>query len=263
MKLNNLALALIILVLLGGGIITTLVLDLWSPKPGEATPPVTSMDSNSITSQSDNITGETQAVINFNTPYKPAEIKGTNTFAEISKMFNVPLNDLGNAFGLTSIPNFSALKARELKAIYTNLGPNIKLETESVRIFVSMYTAKPYPYSPTAYLPAPAVTILKQKATLTKEQLTFLDTHTLNVSSAQASNATGSVPSNQPTVTGETSFQRLIDYGVPREEIEKTIGEKLPPTNMLIRDYATQRNKDFLAIISTLQELVNKRYPLR
>lgn len=263
MKLNNLALALIIVVLLGGGIIATVALDLWSAKPEISVPSATSAENNTITSQSDNTTGEKQAVMNFNTPYKPAEIKGTNTFAEISQMFNIPLNDLGNAFGLTSIPNYSALKARELKAIYTNLGSNIKLETESVRIFVSMYTAKPYTYSPTAYLPVPAVTILKQKAALTKEQIAFLDTHTLNIGSKQVANATGSIPSNQPVVTGETSFQRLIDYGIPREEIEKAIGEKLPSTNMLIRDYATQRNRDFLSIISILQELVNKRYPIR
>jgi hypothetical protein len=263
MKLNTLALAIVILVLLCGGIVATVVLDMGKPKVDVSSLPVASAEKTAISSQSDNTTGEKQVVLNFNTPYKPAEIKGTNTFAEISHMFNVPLNDLGNAFGLTSIPNFSSLKARELKAIYTNLGSNIKLETESVRIFVSMYTGKPYTYSPTAYLPIPAVTILKQKAVLTIEQLAFLDTHTLNIGGVQASSITGSSPSNQPVVTGETSFQRLIDYGIPREEIEKAIGEKLSSTSMLIRDYASQRNKDFLSLISTLQELVNRRYPLR
>jgi len=263
MNLNNLTLGIIIVVLLCGGIAASVLLDVWDTKPTAPALVTTPEATNSSLSENGDNNNDIQAPIDFNTPYKPAEIRGTNTFAEISAMFRVPLDDLGNGFGLMAIPNYSSLRARELKSIYTNLGPNIKLETESVRVFVSMYTGKPYNFSHTAYLPLPAVQILKQKATISAEQLAYLDTHALEISTMQGSKGTGAVPSNRFTVTGETSFQRLIDIGISSQDIEKAIGDTLPSTNVLIRDYAIQKNKDFLAMISALQELVNKRYPPR
>ena len=246
MKINSIAIAIIIVLVLGGGIILTNSLNLWDKKPVYIPPEptvITGDGSSPTTTKPD-----------FNTPYQPAEIKGTNTFAEISMMFHVPLDDLGIGFGIMEERNWQDLKARELKAIYTNLPSNVKLETESVRIFISFYTGKAYKYSHTAYLPQPAVDILKQKAKLTVEQVAFLDSHTYTTGMATSSG----VSKYKHVVTGETSFRTLLGWGIPAVEIERIIGGKIPDLDTSIRDYASQQDKDFLMLVSDIQELSNK-----
>jgi hypothetical protein len=247
MKLNSIVIVVIVIVVLAGGFLAvnaftgdtkTTIMDV----------PITT------TTVVDNATGATIAVPDFNTPYKPAEIAGTNSFADISKMFNVPLMDLGNGFGITSEPNWQGLKARELKAIYTNLPANIKLETESVRAFVALYTGKAYAFSTSAYIPKPGVDILKQKARLTPDQVAYLDSHTYTGTAGSA----GTAVANKHTVTGETPFGALLSWGIPASEIEKVIGDKIPAPAMLIRDYASQKGKDFLAMVAALQVLANR-----
>ena len=253
MKLNKTTLFIIILVFGVGGIGLSMALNAWDAQPGTG---LTGANANS-NQQGYMPTDNTTPMVPVQSPYNPAEIKGTNTFAEISQMFYIPINELGEAFGLTAIQNYSRLTARELKAIYTNLPQDVKLETESVRAFVAMYVNKPYDYSSTTYLPVPAVTILRQKAKLSQEQLVFLEKHTIDISRWQSGSIASPTTTNKRTVTGETSFQTIIAWGVPIGEIEKVIGEKLTVTNVLIRDYAAQRGKDFLTIVGSLQQLVN------
>lgn len=248
MKISSLVIVIIVVVVLVGGIIVTNLLNLWDK------PPIDVSQIPATTPAGDNCT-EAAAKPDFNTPYQPAEIRGTYTFVEISMMFNVPLDDLGTGFAITSEPNWQNLKARELKAIYTNLPPNVKLETESVRAFISLYTGKEYNYSTSAYLLQPAVDILKQKAELTSEQLAYLDSH---IYTPNTSAATGTVNTDKHTVTGETSFKTLLSWGIPADEIERAIQDKMPDLNTYIRDYASQQDKDFLVLISVLQELANQ-----
>jgi hypothetical protein len=255
MKLNNAVLFIVVLVFFFGGIGAAIIFNVWETKPGKAI--AMYEDGNSITPSTDGNTVAPSTGGSFVTPYNPADIRGTHTLAEISQMFNIPLNDLGAAFGLSSVKNLADFRARDLKNVYPNLEKGISLETESVRVFASMYANKQYVYSNTAYLPLSAVKILKEKAKLSREQLAFLDTHTIDISGKQPANTASQETSVQRIVTGETSFQRLLDWGIPREEIEKVIGEKLPATSMLIRDFAAQKNLDFLVITASLQEKVN------
>ena len=44
-----------------------------------------------------------------------------------------------------------------------------------------------------------------------------------------------------------------MDWGLPREEIEAVIGEKLPATGMTIRDWVAQKGLDFGSIKEALQ----------
>jgi hypothetical protein len=250
MKIGSISIVIIVLVVLGGGILAANLLNLWGSKPALVNP-----TSPTGTSAMDNSTPVASAASSSNTLYKPADISGTNTFAEISQMFNVPLDDLGAAFAITSEPNWQSLKARELKAIYTNLPPNIKLETESVRTFIALYTGTAYTYSDSSYLPKPGADILKRKATLTQQQMAFVDSHTYSPGTATS---TSSSTASKHTVTGETSFGTLVGWGVKPGEIEGVIGDKMPGATVLIRDYAGQKGKDFLSIVSALQELANR-----
>ena len=57
--------------------------------------------------------------------------------------------------------------------------------------------------------------------------------------------------------THSTNIGNLLDWGIPKEEIEVIIGEKLPATGMTIRDFATQKGLDFGHIKEQLQAKVD------
>jgi hypothetical protein len=59
------------------------------------------------------------------------------------------------------------------------------------------------------------------------------------------------------TITGKTTFQELIDWGVQVQAIERIIGNKLPDPSLIIKDYVTSQGMEFLRVKSNLQEEVN------
>ncbi|MDY7019366.1 MAG: hypothetical protein SU899_04785 [Chloroflexota bacterium] len=58
-------------------------------------------------------------------------------------------------------------------------------------------------------------------------------------------------------IKGRTTFKEVLDWGLPREEIEAVIGEKLPATDMTIRDWVAQKGLDFGSIKEALQAKVD------
>ena len=164
MKLNNKVLFLAILVIFFGGIGTARALNVWESKPMVVAKTIDSSFDQVVAAKAD-----------------PGYMSGTNTFAEISQTYNIPLEDLKTAFALSTMSNFAELKARDLKTQYAKLGENIVVETESVRIFAAIYTNVKYYYSDAARLPESAVKVLKEKIKLTPEQTAYLDTHMVKV----------------------------------------------------------------------------------
>jgi hypothetical protein len=60
------------------------------------------------------------------------------------------------------------------------------------------------------------------------------------------------------TVTGKTTFQELLDWGVSKEAIQKAIGGELPDPATMVKDYVTEKGMEFPTIKSTLQAEVDK-----
>jgi hypothetical protein len=166
-KLNNKILFFAILVIFFGGIGTAKALDVWDSKPGVIA--------------KNQLSTETGGEANSTTAADPGYIKGSNSFAEISQTYNIPLNDLKAAFVPNATDKFPDMKAKDIKTLYAKLGDDITIETESVRIFAAMYTNVKYYYSNSAYFPESAVKVLKEKVKLSQEQLAFLDAHTVTM----------------------------------------------------------------------------------
>jgi hypothetical protein len=59
------------------------------------------------------------------------------------------------------------------------------------------------------------------------------------------------------TVTGRTTFQELLDWGVPREAIQKVIGSDIPAASMAVKDFIAEKGMEFPTIKSQLQSLVD------
>ncbi len=47
------------------------------------------------------------------------------------------------------------------------------------------------------------------------------------------------------TMTGKTTFQELLDWGVPEEAIQQIIGGELPALSTVIKDYVTGKGLEF------------------
>ena len=114
--------------------------------------------------------------------YDPADIRGSYTFGDIEAAFGIPVDDLGVAFGLKDPSTYAAFQVKDLETKYASLAASGKVVgTDSVRVFVALYKGLPITLLDTTYLPKPAVDILKAKATLSQEQMDFINKHTVDI----------------------------------------------------------------------------------
>lgn len=60
------------------------------------------------------------------------------------------------------------------------------------------------------------------------------------------------------TITGKTTFQELLDWGVPKEALQKIVGGDLPPASSVIKEYVTGKGLEFSPIKSALQAEVDQ-----
>lgn len=115
----------------------------------------------------------------FKGEYNPEDIKGSYSFGEVSELFDIPLEDLAFAFGLPKEIEPSEFKNKELETLYE--GQEFEIGNGSVKLFVALYKELPYEINEDTFLLTNAVEILKEKANLTKDQLEYLDSHTVEI----------------------------------------------------------------------------------
>ena len=215
--------------------------------------------------------------------YNPADIRGSYKFSDISGLFEIPLADLQNAFRLPAEVDPADFQVKSLEAQFAGLPGDIG--TTSIRLFVAFYKGLPFDISDDIYLPLEAVVILKQKAPLTPDQVAYLEAHTINLDihasttaaitpAVQATNApllltpTPEQEIVQPTatqhaapersITGKTTFQELLDWGVTQVAIEQVLGGPMPLPSTMIREYYSAIGQEFSSVKSTLQALVDQ-----
>jgi hypothetical protein len=201
--------------------------------------------------------------------YNPADIRGSYTFGDVSQLFDIPLTDLQLAF---HIPADSDPAAYQLKSLEEqNADMPEEIGTGSVRLFVAFYKGLPFDImtAEDTYLFPEAVSVLEQQGKLTEVQLSYVKSHTTSSRSAPEaqitaspetpfqSEATEHIP-EEYLVTGKTSFQNLLDWGVPQATIETILGEKLPATQVLVKDYASSKGITFSELKAKLQTEVDQ-----
>ena len=273
MKLTAKPLAVIIFVILFGGIAFTSAMNWWQT-----------------------INTKTPAVITEGEAagqYDPADIRGSYTLADVEKSFKVPVDDLKTAFAVPADVDGPSFQLKGLETMYTEAAEQGKeVGTTSVRYFVALYAGLPFEVTGDIYLPRPAVEILKQRAQLSADQAAYLEAHIVEppgaqppaqpaatqapaaeqpVSATQAPVTPDAVTTAAPaetaapaataassanTIKGKTTFQELLDWGVPQAEIEKVIGGPLPALSMGLKDYCTQQGLDMETVKAALQQLV-------
>jgi hypothetical protein len=250
MTLTSKPLAVILFVALFGGIAFSSVMGWWATESTKV--PVTFTE------------GEFAGQAN------PADIRGSYTFGDIARSFDVTPEVLAQAFGITT-DDQSVFAVKELEAIYLDSG--FEIGTASVRLFVAFYTGLPFDTAEQEiYLPQSATDILLAKGNISEEQISYLEQFTVKAGSTTAveqplAEATPApvethVPTSEEyTVKGKTTFGELITWGVPEAVIEQLIAGPMPDPAMLVKDYASANGLNFETLKPALQAEVDKVKP--
>jgi hypothetical protein len=267
MTLKSKIIAPVILVVIFGGIALASLLGMWNTVSSKEPALITSGDAVGMPD--------------------PADIRGSYTLNDITKAFNVPTKDLKTAFRLPADTDPASFQIKELETIFeTESAAGTEIGAGSVRLFIAFFTGLPIDTTTDTYLPPEAVELLKSSQNLTAEQVQYLDTHIAGggssspteppaaaVESTTAAVESPAVPADgEPTatsskeeqaveskqITGKTTFQQLLDWGVPKEAIETVINDILPEPSTLIKDYFSAKGLEFLSFKTTLQTEVDK-----
>jgi hypothetical protein len=188
------------------------------------------------------------------------QIRGSYSFQEINSAFQIPVADLAAAFGIDA-SEAESFQVKSLEAIYSPLSDEKEVGTASVRLFAALYKGLPIALEDDIYLPEAAADILKVKASLTPEQLRFIETHTVqmpNLAEELSVAGTDSEPSTARLITGKTTFQELLSWGLEKEKIERILQENMPDSDMVIKDYAAEKGLEFSVLKGSLQEEADK-----
>jgi hypothetical protein len=202
----------------------------------------------------------------------PADIRGSYTFGDISKAFGLPVEELGKAFSLPIGTGAAAFQVKGLEALYTTEAAQGKeIGSDSVRYFVALYTSLPFNVNGDIWMPESAVTLLKEHGSLSAEQAQYLEAHSVKTATdgktpieSTTVPAGSSVPtngessSNDKMVSGSTTFQQLLDWGISRETIENIIGGNMPDAGSGIKDYITSQGLEFFSYKQKFQAEVDK-----
>ncbi|MBN8580392.1 MAG: hypothetical protein J0L96_06940 [Anaerolineae bacterium] len=200
----------------------------------------------------------------------PADIRGSYTFGDIANAFDITPEILAQAFDV-STADPAAFAVKDLEAIYLDSG--FEIGTNSVRMFVAFYTGLPFDLTvEETVMPQTATDILLAKGNLTPAQVSYLETHTINVSvsapvvepvtkSTPVAEETHVESTEEYTIKGKTTFGDLILWGVPKEIIETLIGADMPDPAMKVKDYASANGLDFETLKTALQAEVDKVKP--
>lgn len=132
------------------------------------------------TTQSDKIPKKLQQAENSD-QYDPSDIRGSYTFSEISSLFDIPEEDLADAF-LVDRDAARDFKCKDLEKIFS--GTPYEIGTGSVRMFAAFYLGLPYDLTKNSYVTDSAALILRQQSKMTPEQLAYLETHTVTITPA-------------------------------------------------------------------------------
>lgn len=156
-------------------------------------------------------------------------IKGWMTLEQISNTYNVTLAELLSQFDLPAdTPGSTPIK---------------DLETETFSVTELKTWLESLNQTPQT------IEATEQQATPTPSQLPV---------EAVVTPQTTDHVAPEKTITGKTTFQDLLDWGVTEQTIQKVIGADLPALSTIIKDYATQIGLEFFSIKAALQAEIDQ-----
>jgi LysM repeat protein len=164
-------------------------------------------------------------------------IKGWMTLEQISETYQVPTAEIIQQFDLPAdTPASTAIKDLESE----------QFSVANLRAWLQIRT------QPT--IEAPQVESTTAESTQTATQLPAASP----TAEATATPEPTVHTAVDRTITGQTTFQQLLDWGVAQEAVEQVIGAALPSPDTVIKDHVTAKGLQFGTVKSQLQALVDQ-----
>jgi len=187
----------------------------------------------------------------------PSDIRGSYTWADVSKAFGIPSTLLMEAFGSSSATD----KVNLLEALYLGKVPEgQEVGTDSVRLFVSLYTGLPHIPEEGTILPQSAIMVLRREGKDSAPSFEEVASKAISLGGLPAVSDQGITPSVTPTIslTGMTTFKDLLDAGYLLQDIEAVVG-KPKSLAMTVKDFALEKGIEFSEIKAKLAALVPRK----
>ncbi len=211
----------------------------------------------------------------------PSDIRGSYTWDEVAKAFGLPVDRLLAAFGSSS----GADKVNSLEGRYAGKLPEgTEIGTDSVRLFVSLYTGLPHAPESDTIQPDSAIPILRAEGRAERAAIEAAAARVPAASDAAkpalggAAQAPAAAPKPEPAaaqpkaeapaaaaapaehaptpgaIVGKTSFGDLESWGYDMYKVEALIGGR-GQAAQAIKDYCAAKGLSFSELKAKLQEL--------
>jgi hypothetical protein len=232
MKIKSMHILLAIIIIIGGGILLASELDLYN---------------------TERVKSPRKTAEGF---YDIYDIRGSHTLEEIEKYYQLPASSVVEAFGLRPDTNPILFQLKDMKEIFTPVELEEEeyiVETDTVKVFTSLYMKIPYVSNETFYLPEKTVNYLIENDKLTREEKEYWQGHTFKLeyldSEYLAADEFSKVVVEEAEgfkVTGKTTVQELLDGGITEEKFEEVSGFKVPEDkSVLVRDFVIDKGLEF------------------
>ncbi|MGB2783401.1 MAG: hypothetical protein WBC45_05620 [Atribacterota bacterium] len=188
--------------------------------------------------------------------YDVSDMRGSHTLEEIEKYYQLPASSVIEAFGLRPDTISALFQLKDMKEIFKPVeleGEEYIVETDTVKVFASLYLKIPYVSKETFYLPEKTVNYLVENDKLTGEEKEYWQGHTfklkyLDTKYLAASEFSKIVVEETEgfNVTGKTTVQELLDGGITEEKFEEVTGFKVPDNkSVFVRDFVIDKGIEF------------------
>ena len=152
--------------------------------------------------------------------------------------------------------NPNIFKQKDMKETFKPVeleGEEYIVETDTVKVFTSLYLKIPYVSDETFYLPGKTVNYLIENDKLTGEEKEYWQGHTFKLEYLDSKYLTALEFSKIVVeedegfkVTGRTTIQELLDGGITEEKLEEITGFKAPEDkSVLVRDFVIDKGLEF------------------
>lgn len=179
----------------------------------------------------------------------PADIRGSYTYQDVTNAFAVPVEVLLAAFQSQN----GAQRLGDLEELWlANIPAGTEVGTDSVRLFVALYTGIDFEAEEGTLLPTSAIEVLEQVQKTSDPR--FAELKASAVALPEGLEVAPSVGTTSVSITGKTTVQDLINAGYSFSDLEKILG-KVDNKLSAVKTLAESKGLDFSAVKAEIAAL--------
>jgi hypothetical protein len=190
--------------------------------------------------------------------YDPYDIRGSYSFEDIERSFDVSVELLAEAFPISD-KDFETVKAQDVEGYYGEMNFPYEIGTGSVKYFVALYCD--LPFDGEEALPDTAIYVLERDGKIelgSMVGLNTVDAYTKTEFGIEETEASEYITLSEGkfAITGDTTIKEALEHGIMLEDLEKIIG-KIDNENYLIKDVVEANGFSFGKVKDSLNDLIN------